>query len=373
MKIKVLHVLTVLNRGGLETMLINYFRNSDRAKFEYHFLVHRNNGMYEKEILENGGFIHRMPPLSFSVSGFSKYLRKLDEFFGKNRFDILHVHNNSFGYYPLKFGKKHGIPVRIMHSHISSLRDDWKKVIFGKYLNTKIPNVANVLFACGLDAGKWMYGNKEFSVIPNAINSDDFAFNSEKRVAIRKKLFIKDGLAVMNVARFQPQKNHFFLLEIIAELNKIQAHIHLFLVGEGDLKVEIEAKVKKLGIEDKVTFLGSRSDVHELLQAMDVFLFPSLFEGLPVSLVEAQASGIHCVISDGIPGEAVLVPENVTVIPLRKTAEEWAQQILALDVSGRKDVTEIIIEKGYDIKDNARKLETKYFDLLKNTQFFSAF
>src|SRR5690606_36435376 len=118
--------------------------------------------------------IHRMPPLSFSLSGFNKYLKQLDKFFNNNSFKVLHVHNNSFGYYPLKFGKKYGIPVRIIHSHISSLQDDWKKVILGKYLNRKIPTVANELYACGMDAGRWMFGNKKFTVIPNAIDSEQF-------------------------------------------------------------------------------------------------------------------------------------------------------------------------------------------------------
>lgn len=367
MKIKVLHVLTVLNRGGLETMLMNYFRNSDRSKFEYHFLVHRSGGIFEREILENGGFIHRMPPLSFSLSVFNNYLKNLDKFFGKNQFNILHVHNNSFGYFPLKSGKKHGIPIRIMHSHISSLRDDWRKVILGKYLNKKIPFVANELYACGLDAGRWMYGEKKFKVIPNAINTEDFSYDPAKRKRMREKLKITDGIALINVARFEPQKNHCFLMETFAELAKVKSHVHLFLVGEGKLDRQINLQIEELGIKDKVTLLGSRSDVNELLQAMDVFLFPSLFEGLPVSLVEAQASGIQCVISNGIPEEAVLVRENVTVISLKENANVWAERILALDLSDRKDVSEIIIRKGYDIKENAKKLENKYLDLLERS------
>lgn len=365
-KIKVLHVLTVFNRGGLETMLMNYFRKFNREEFELYFLVHRENGDYEDEILNNGGTIYRVRSLSFSVVNFMEYQKELDEFFKIHHFDIVHVHTNSFGYFPLKYAKKHGTKVRIIHSHISALKDDWRKLILGKVLNRKIPSVANTLFACGINAGKWMFGKRPFMVIPNAIKEGDFRFDESKRKAIRACLIQKESLCIVNVARLQPQKNHLFLLEVFSELVKIHPDAYLFLVGEGELKGDIESRIRTLHLSDKVTLLGVRADVPELMQAMDLFLFPSLFEGLPVSLVEAQASGIRCVISDGISAESILVDENVKVISLKKSPSFWAKEILDFASYQRRDTSSIIKEKGYDIADAVKKLEEQYRKLLSD-------
>lgn len=364
-KTKVLYVLTVLNRGGLETMLVNYFRNFNKDKFEFHFLVHRTEGQYEKELIENGAYIHRVSPLSFSLVNFLKYKKELNIFFKNNKFDIVHVHNNSFGYYPLKYAKKHGNKIRIIHSHISSLNDSMMKVLFGKFLNKKIPFVATEFYACGIEAGKWMFGNRKFEVINNAIDIESYYFNKENRKLYQDKLNAKDTINIVNVGRFNTQKNHLFLLEVFAKIVKKNNNYKLFLVGDGELKAQILEKIWNLDISDYVELLGVRDDVDIILQAMDIFLFPSLFEGLPVSLVEAQATGIKCVISDGVPAESILVKENVEVISLKENAEQWAEKIVKIDVSQRKDVSEIIKEKGYDIKENARKLEDKYIELLK--------
>ena len=363
-KIKILYVLTILNKGGLETMIMNYYRNINKDKFEFHFLVHRNSGDYEKELLEDGAFIHRVSPLSFSVRNFLKYREELDTFFKNNPFDIVHVHNNSFGYFPLKYAKKNGAKVRIMHSHTSALKDDAKKILLGKLLNKKIPKVATDLFACGDEAGKWMYRNKKFEIIPNAIEVDKFVFNPEIRNSFREKLSAQNTINIINVARFNYFKNHLFLLDVFAEIIKRNANFKLFLIGDGELKPQILEKIKRLKIEDKVELLGVRNDIPELLQAMDVFLFPSLFEGLPVSLVEAQASGMKCVISDGVPTESILVEENVEVISLKENAEQWANKILKIQNFERKDVSVIIKNAGYDIKRSAEKLEQKYIKLL---------
>jgi len=363
-KIKILYVLTVLDKGGLETMLMNYFRNMEKSQFEFHFLVHRNQGHYEQELLEGGAHIHRVSSLSFSIKNFIKYKKELDDFFKKNLFDIVHVHNNSFGYYPLKYAKKYGNKVRIIHSHISALSDSKKKVLLGKYLNKKIPLVATELFACGLEAGKWMFGKRKFEVIHNAIDVDKFIYNLEIRNEKRKELYSEKSINLVNVGRFNMQKNHIFLLEIFAEVIKINPNYKLFLVGDGELNQQIFSKIKDLKLEDKVQLLGLRDDIPELLQAMDVFLFPSLFEGLPVSLVEAQATGIKCVISDGVPTESILIPENVTVIPLKNSAQQWAEKIAEINNFERKNVATLIKEKGYDIKENAQKLEKKYKELI---------
>ena len=363
-KIKILYVLTVLNKGGLETMIMNYYRNFDKSKFDFHFLVHRDSGYFENELVDDGAFIHRVSPLSFSFRNFIKYRKELDVFFKSNHFDIVHVHNNSFGYFPLKYAKKYGTKVRIMHSHTSSLKDDVKKVLLGKLLNKKIPNVATDLFACGDEAGKWMYKNKKFEIIPNAIEVDKFAYNPEIRKTFREKLLASNSINIINVARFNYYKNHLFLLDVFAEIIKKNANYKLFLVGDGEMRLQILEKIKSLNLENHVELLGVRDDVAETLQAMDIFIFPSSFEGFGIAFLEAQATGIKCIISDGVPEEAIFITENVQVISLKENAEQWANKILEIKNFERKDVSEIIKEKGYDIKENARKLEEKYRELL---------
>jgi len=363
-KIKILYVLTVLNKGGLETMIMNYYRNFDKTKFEFHFLVHRDSGYFENELIGDGAFIHRASPLSFSFRNFIKYRKELDIFFKNNHFDIVHVHNNSFGYFPLKYAKKNGAKVRIIHSHSSALKDDVKKILLGKLLNKKIPTVATHLFACGDEAGKWMYKNKKFEIIPNAIEVDKFAFNPEIRNSFRENLSAQNTINIVNVARFNYFKNHLFLLDVFAEIIKKNGNYKLFLVGDGELKSQILDKIKRLNLENHVELLGVRDDVAEILQAMDIFIFPSSSEGFGIAFLEAQATGIQCVISDGVPAESILVKENVKVISLKENAEQWANKILEIKNFERKDVSKTIKEKGYDIKENAKKLEKKYRELL---------
>ena len=209
-----------------------------------------------------------------------------------------------------------------------------------------------------------MYGDKKFIVINNAIDIDDYYFKSEIRESYRKKIVEIQKINIVHIGRFNLPKNHLFLLDVFAEIIKKNDNYKLFLVGDGELKPQILNKIKELDLENKVQLLGIRNDIPELLQAMDIFLFPSLFEGLPVSLVEAQSTGIKCVISDGVPEEAILIPENVEVISLKKSAKEWADKILQIQNFDRKDVSEMIKEKGYDIKENAKKLEEKYTQLL---------
>jgi len=367
-KIKIMHVLTVYNTGGLETMIMNYWREIDREKFQFDFLLQREDGYYEKEAEDLGGKIFRISKLSYSPLDFVKYLMGINHFFKNHQYDIVHVHTNSFGYFPLYFAKKYKIPVRIIHCHISGLDDDKAKLFVGKILNNQFPKVANQFFACGQEAGEWMFKSQNFVILPNAILAKNFSFNIAIRKPIQQELQSKNQLNIINIGRFNPQKNHHFILEIFSEVIKINPNVHLYLVGDGELKQEIEHKINSLQLNSHVTLLGVRADVNEILQAMDVFLFPSLFEGLPVSMIEAQAAGLRCVISDGVPDEAILIPDNVKKIELKKSAKYWAKEILDFSAYERKDTYEIIKNKGYDIVENAKRLELKYQELLENAR-----
>ena len=364
--IKILQLFAQLNRGGAETNIMNYYRKIDRTKFEFDFAIHRpEKGHYHDEILQMGGKIFRfsaLNPLKINI-----YKKEIIDFFDKNKdYQIIHGNNSEMGIYFYEEAKKRNIPVIIAHGHISNSGISIKS-IFRWYYKNQIKKYVTTYFACGQDASVWLFGKKDSIktfIMNNAIDATLFAFKNEKDLETRKILNAEKTLNILHVGRFFKEKNHSFLIDVFSELNKINPNTKLFLVGEGNLKTKILEKVKNLSLDEKVVFLGSRSDVNVLSQAMDLYLFPSLFEGLPVSLVEAQAAGLKCIISDGVPKEAILIPENVEVIALKKTPKYWASQINNFRNHKKTDVGQIIIEKGYDINANVTILENKYLELL---------
>ncbi len=364
--IRILQLFTIMNRGGAETNVMNYYRKLDKSKFQFDFAVHREEkGAYEEEIIELGGKIFRFSnihPLKLK-----EYKQQVKHFFDQNQYKIIHGQCSELGYFFYKEAYKRGVPVIIAHGHNSNPKLDLKS-IFRWFWKKKMMRYVNTYFSCGDEASIWLFGKKKASkafTMTNAVDTKCFVYSEEKALQIRKQLNAEQTKNFIHVGRFNIQKNHEFLTAVFYELLQINYNQKLFLVGEGELKKQIQDQVATLGIEQKVVFLGSRNDVNELLQGMDVFLFPSLFEGLPVSLVEAQASGVHCVISDGIPKEAILIPENVSVLSLKESATRWANQINILDSFYKKDVSQQIIDKGYDIESNVRILENKYLSLLR--------
>ena len=348
--IRVLQVVTVMNRGGLETMVMNYYRKLDRSKIQFDFLVHRNErGDYDDEIEKMGGKIYRMPRIM--PGNYNKYFKLLDEFFRKNsnQYRVVHSHINENSGLVLKYAKKYDVPCRIAHSHQSDLKIDFKYP-FRLYGRAHLAN-ANHYFACGDRAGKWLFGKKDFTILNNAVDVDKFNINKD----IRNK---QDKLVIGHVGRFQPQKNHDFLIDIFNEINKKNKDSVLLLIGTGDLLHEIKKKVNNLGLNDSVKFLGLRSDISDLMQGMDLFLFPSLFEGLPVVLVEAQAAGLKCVTSTGVTKESDLT-DSLEFYDLNLSPKEWAEKILNLDIN-KKDNSQILKEKGYDSATNIKWLVDFY-------------
>lgn len=370
MALKILQIFTILNRGGAETNMMNYYREMDRSRFQCDFLVHRpEEGAYEKEILELGGKIFRLPalhPLKIDA-----YKKAVALFFDENPgYQIIHGQLSELGVFIYEEAKKRKIPVIIAHAHNSpKLRDYDAKFLFREIWKKRMRKSVNTYFTCGGDSAKWLFGKNlaaKAYQMNNAVNTADFAFDQVLRKTKKIELSADKKLNFFHVGRFHKQKNHHFLIELFSEFIKLQPGSHLYLVGEGSLKASVQKRVNKINLGKQVTFLGLRDDVAELFQAMDVFLFPSLFEGLPVALVEAQASGIFCAISDAIPSEAILVDENVLVQSLERSPEDWAQAVLVNYADfERKDVSAEIISAGYDIKANANKLEEKYLQLVK--------
>ncbi len=365
--IRVLHVVTHMNRGGLETMLMNYDRHMDRDRVQFDFLTHREAaGDYDEEISSLGGRIYHVPRL---IPWSHSYRKSLDDFFTTHpEYRIVHVHQDCLSTVALQEAQRCGVPVRIAHSHNASQDKNFKYPIKLFYRN-RIPKHATDLFACSEEAGRWMFQGARFTVVRNAIDAGTYTYDPAVAAEVRREWGIaSDVLTVGHVGRFCSVKNHTFLLDVFAELVRIQPSAVLLLVGVGELRTQMEEKTRALGLSDRVIFTGLRGDVNRLMQAMDVFVFPSLYEGLPVTLVEAQAAGLPCVVSDRVSAECAITKGLVTVMPLSRSAGDWAGHILKEAASAvRKDRTQEIKTSGYDITYNARKLEDFYLGKYRQT------
>ena len=357
--IRVLQVVTYMGRGGLETMLMNYYRNIDRDKVQFDFLTHRDERWdYDDEIESLGGKIYHLPKLNpFSKS----YLNALDKFFKEHKeYQIVHCHQDCLSGVVLKVAKKNGVKFTIAHAHSAS-QDKNLKYIIKTLAKKNIKKYSDKMFACGEEAGKWMFETDNFEVLNNAIDTDLYTYNKEKADKVKKEFDIENKFVVGHVGRFNYPKNHKFIIDVFYEVQKIKEDSVLMLVGDGDLRHEIEQKVQDLGLSDKVIFTGVRSDVNDLMQGMDVFLFPSLYEGLPVTMVEAQASGLKCIISDKVPFECKMT-ENVVVVKLEESPQKWAKEVIKYEKYERKNTKEEIVKANFDIKANAKYLQKFYLN-----------
>lgn len=340
---RILHVVTYMGRGGIETMLMNYYRHVDRETIQFDFLVHRDfRADFDDEIEALGGHIYRLPPMN-PISG--SYHKALAGFFQTHPYRVVHCHLNYMSGIVLSAAKRAGIPIRIAHAHTASMALGWKQVarrIF-KYL---IPATATQLLACSTEAGQAIFGRCRFSILPNAIDVEKYLPNNEIRAQVREELGLGDAFTVIHVGRMVYAKNHEFLLDVFAKLLKINANSRLILVGDGELRARVETKAAQLP-ESAVLFLGTRTDVHRLLQAADVFAFPSYFEGMPVTMIEAQAAGLPCIKSDFITEECA-VTDLVTSLPI-DAVDVWVEKILQLRGISRSERYFDIRKSGYDI------------------------
>lgn len=358
---RVLQVVTHMNRGGLETMLMNYYRSIDREQVQFDFLTHRPyEGDYGDEIKRMGGKLYHLPVLNPFSGSYKKTLRRF--FLEHPEYQIVHVHQDCLSGVILKVAKECGIKVRIAHSHNANQDRDIKYPI-KLFYKRSIAQFATALMACSEDAGNWMFHGADFRVLNNAIDTRQYIYDPAKRDAMRRQLGIdKDELVVGHVGSFTPQKNHLFLIDIFHQVKRLMPRSRLLLVGNdvGDVANRVKEKVKTLGFEDSVIFTGIRSDVPDLLQAMDVFVFPSVYEGLGIVAVEAQTSGLPCLISDKVPIECKMT-DLVQQIPLADGAEVWAKTaIAAAKETVREDTSAQIKAAGFDIAENAKWLQNFY-------------
>lgn len=366
--VRVLQVVTSMEKGGIENMLMNFYRKTDRTKVQFDFLIHDpKRADFEDEIEEMGGRIYRTPERS--LKNFGNYIHGLDEFFRQHKeYKIVHSHINTLSVFVLQSAKKNGVPVRIAHSHTAETEKGKKKAL-KDFFRSNINRVCTDRLACGEKAGRYMFGDQYFdkglvTVVNNGIDCERFRYNQEKRLEIREKYGFGDEVVIGHVGRFDEFKNQSFLIDILDCLKESDVKVKLLLLGEGTLFDQIKAKVLCLGLSDSVVFAGVVPDVYNYLNAMDVFVFPSVFEGLPLTLVEAQANGLTIFASDAVSSESDLTG-LIEFLPLSSGAEAWAEKLKSEMPFERQDKTDRIRQAGYDSETSAKWLENFYLEKSK--------
>lgn len=361
-----------LKKGGTENVMINIVKNIDRDRFHIDFLIFDKtpDQSDDKKYLESLGCRF----YQITARGVDRKLhnRELDEFFRDHEYDIVHTHMDAIGEEALKAAKKHGIKALIAHSHNTDQLDNPKGLkdhlhkcylIYEKHL---LRRYAEYFVACSPEAGKWLFGDKicnseKYLLLKNAIDSSAYSYDEETRNAVRKELGLEGRKVIIHVGQFRTQKNHGKVIEVFNELHKRDDSFALVLVGTGEEQDNIKSKVEELGLKEDVLFMGNRNDIPELLMSADVFLFPSLYEGLGIALLEAQAADLICVVSDTIPELAVLT-EKVKAVNLTESASVWGDIVEEMmgKYTVRRDRSELFTEKGYDISAQIKVLESFY-------------
>mgnify|MGYP004457806177 FL=1 len=355
--------------GGVESVVMNYYRYIDRTKIQFDFICDDDstNIPYE-EIEKLGGKVILIPPYQKVF----KYHNKLKKILKEGHYKIVHSHINTLSVFSLFAAKCAGVPVRIAHSHSTTNKKEKKKNLLKQLLRPFSELFATDYMCCSELAGRWLFGDKEYDkgnvyLLNNAIDLDKFKYNETLRKKKRKELGIKDDtLVIGHIGRFVAQKNHDYLIDIFNEIHKKNNNSVLLLAGQGPLMEEIKNKAKELNLDDSVKLLGQRNDANELYQAFDVFLLPSLYEGLPVVGVEAQAAGLLCYLSDDMTKETKVL-DITKFMSLNNTPEEWADNILD-DVKKYKriDVSKEMTAKNFNIKEEVKRLEKYYLNLYNN-------
>lgn len=373
--LRILHVIGSMECGGAETMIMNIYRNIDRTKVQFDFVLHTQKvGLYEAEILKLGGKIYRTN--KYTVLNFIQYKKWWNTFLNEHgEYRIIHGHINSSAAIYLSVAKKRGLKT-IVHSHATKNNERSLRNLVFQIMSYPIRFIADYFMACSRQAGIDRFGSKiveseHFRVLANGIDVRKYKFCKNKRVEIRKELEISDEVfAICHVGRFTYAKNHDFAIEIFLEILERKSNAMFFLFGDGELKNLIEKKVKQYGVEDKIKFMGIKNNIYDYLQGMDCFLFPSLFEGLGIALIEAQATGLRCVVSEAIQKEADIKAGLVEYLPLMsEKVDVWAEKCCeACEFKDRIDVSEKVIAAGYDIYNSAYEIMKFYLEFTNDLE-----
>ena len=365
--IRVLHSVSNMDRAGIETMLMNYYRHIDKTKVQFDFLCNKTKpGAYDDEIKSMGGRIFHTPGLN--PAKYPKYLSYMKNLFSEYpEYKVVEAHNGALGVYALHAAKRNRIPVRIFHAHGASITKEWKLPI-KLVCKALLPSNMNYHFSCGIEAARCYFGDKvveenDYELIPNAIEVQRFVFNSHLREQIRRQYGLEGKHVIGHVGRFMAQKNHAFLLDVFAKIAAEDQAAVLVLLGDGELLDTMKKKAEEMQLKDRIVFAGNVGNANEWYNAFDVFVLPSIWEGLPVVGVEAQANDLPSVFSDNVTREIGL-SDKAIFISLTAPIEKWVGEIIAcMQKKERKDNTVMITENHYNIELEAQRLQERYLQL----------
>lgn len=350
---RIVHMLNSMGMGGIENFIMNLYRNIDREKYQFDFILTSNEESYfEKEIKELGGNIYKIPRMEKYPL---KHLQELKKILKSNTYVAFHRHTaNSIVFTDLVIANLSNIKKIIVHSHSTSHPKAWLNKLFRPLLYA----LADEHLACGKEAGEWLYGKKKFKIINNGMQLENYEYSEEKRKLCREKFgFTENDILIGHVGRFDDAKNQKYIIEVFEKICKLSNQYKLLLCGDGELRGKLNLYCKENGLDGKVLFLGIRKDINEILQALDLFVFPSKYEGLPVSLIEAQLTALPCFISENIPSEAIYNNNILRLGINEENKEEWCNQIIALPITTayRKYKNEKLYN-DYDIKNIINEL-----------------
>lgn len=364
--IRVLHLVTIMNRAGQETFLMNVYRQSDRTKLQFGFLCSSmEEGDYDDEICKLGGYVYHfeLNVKKGKLRHFDNYKRLVNEISKfREDYDIFHIHN--YHAFDLSIeasaALKAGFQKVIIHSH-SSFADE--HLFLHKLFRHRIHRLPVKRLACSKEAGNWMYCNDSFTIISNGIDAEQFRFDNDVRLTVRKELALDDKFTIGHVGRFEQVKNHVHIVNVFKEFVSKYPNSVLLLVGDGHLYNQIKAFVEENGINDNVRFLGIREDVNRIYQAMDAFFFPSVYEGLGMVAIEAQAADLPCLLSSSIPNK-VDITDNIIRCNLDAPLENWIDALFKIkqlsESRNRKDMMNIIRNSGFDSRTSVDELYNIY-------------
>ena len=356
--IRVLQVIGSLGYAGIEAVVMNYYRFVDRSKIQFDFITcSQTQERYDEEIQKLGGRIHRLPSRSRKPFAYMAALKKVIK---DNDYKIVHIHQNSASVAMDGIvAKMCGVPVIIGHSHNTRCNVMWQHYMFRPIVNFVVD------YRCGgtMKTGEWIFGKrKDMKIITNAINTDLYRFSAERREAKRNELGVGNKLVIGFVGRLHEQKNVFRIVDIMNDLVKSKKDVIALLIGDGPDREGLDAKIHEYNLEDYVKLLGKRDDINDMMMAFDVFLMPSLYEGVPVVSVESQATGVLCVMSDNV--QVPDLSDNITFLSLDEPNSVWIEHITKNPKYNRVDAQKIMISRDYDMAHEAKKLESFYLESL---------
>lgn len=368
-KTKILRIIGECKSGGTETIALNYYKNIDHDKIKMDFLFYGNNlKRFNDELEKNGDKVINVEKYSKNMI---KSIKQIRDVVKKEKYDIVHAQLNTLNFFPLLGAFLGGAKIRIASNHsTANLKYEFRKSIIKYILRPTCGLMATNYAACSNFAGEWAFGRKnvkngKVKIIHNAIDLKNFRYSNNIRMNVRKREDWEDKFIIGHVGRFVEQKNHKFIVNIFKEIHERNENARLVFIGDGELISDIKKQVNKLRLDEYVYFYGVRFDVNELMQGMDLFLFPSLYEGLGNVITEAQAVSLQSVVSDQVPKEIGLT-EFVEFVPLNAPVEKWAESVIKyVDGYKKRDTYEDLVNAGYEIKSAAKELEKYYLNLIE--------